>query len=256
GFIPYLGDIAKLAKVKKWAGVIERVVQMARADARFGEFVRFGVQKIKNLLDRVPVDRLPGPMREAVESLKTKVDEFFAPSTRVSAPGNRPDLRDTYLTDASVPAHYRNDPRFSSLASDPAHGGKITPKTRAEAMAGLEAETRGLVPGPLRRGPGEIEFYDSQGRPWDVKTPPSPKPGERFVFSAQDTGNSILKELRTKGNPPGTFPNATTGAAEPRRIILDSTYMTPADHKALWQWLNANLTPAELARIVEVNVRP
>ncbi|HWS52621.1 MAG TPA: hypothetical protein VN228_00730 [Pyrinomonadaceae bacterium] len=89
GFIPYLGDLAKLGKVKKWAEVIGRVVDMARTDARFGEFVRFGMQKIKGLLDRIPLDKLPGPMREAVERLKAKVDEFFgrpAPPTGGTPP--------------------------------------------------------------------------------------------------------------------------------------------------------------------------
>ncbi|HEX8145842.1 MAG TPA: hypothetical protein VF591_01465 [Pyrinomonadaceae bacterium] len=89
GFIPYLGDIAKLGKVKKWAKVIERVVDMARADARFGDFVRFGMKKIKGLLDSIPLDRLPRPMREAVEKLKAKVDDFFggpAPTPNTTPP--------------------------------------------------------------------------------------------------------------------------------------------------------------------------
>jgi hypothetical protein len=77
GFIPYLGDLAKLGKVKKWAETIGRVVDLARTNARFAEFVRFGMQKIKGLLDRIPLDSLPGPMREAIEKLKAKVDEFF-----------------------------------------------------------------------------------------------------------------------------------------------------------------------------------
>ncbi|HEX8187129.1 MAG TPA: hypothetical protein VF586_02190 [Pyrinomonadaceae bacterium] len=82
GFIPYLGDIAKLGKVKKWARVVERVVDMARADKRFAEFVGFAMKKIKGLLDSVPLDKLPRAMREAVEGLKSKIDDFF----RKSAP--------------------------------------------------------------------------------------------------------------------------------------------------------------------------
>lgn len=59
--------------------------------------------------------------------------------------------------------------RLDELAKDPAHGGKVTPGSRAEAEVGLGLEERGLVQG-LRRSPhaGE-EFLDAAGRAWDVK---------------------------------------------------------------------------------------
>jgi hypothetical protein len=174
---------------------------------------------------------------------------------RVDKPGNRPELRDTWKTDADVPEHYRKDPRFKDLASDPDQGSTISSSTRAEAMAGIEAETQGLVKGPIKRGPNGTEFYDAEGCPWDVKAPPSPKPSDRFIFSAKEAGKSIRKELRMKGSPPGTFPHGKTGLPEPRRVILDSTYMTEADHKALWNWLKTNLTEDELSRIIEINTK-
>jgi hypothetical protein len=178
---------------------------------------------------------------------------------RVDKPGNRPELRDTWKTDADVPEHYRKDPRFKDLASDPDHAGAISPKTRAEAMAGLEAERQGLVKGPIKRGPKGTEFYDADGKPWDVKTPPSPKPGEKWRFDANRVGKAIQSELREKAIPPGapagTFPHGKTGKPELRRIILDSTYLNKADHEALWQWLKKNLTKEELSRIVEINTQ-
>lgn len=174
-------------------------------------------------------------------------------------PAGRSDKYGSYKTDTDVPAHYRNDSRFSSLASDPDHGGKIRPAGRAEAMAGLEAEAQGLIKGPIKRGPRGIEFYDADGKPWDVKAPPSPKSGQNWQFNPEESGKSILKDLRRKAAPPGaplgTFPNNKTGLSEKRRVILDSTYLTEADHKALWNWLNQNLIPEELSRIVEVNTR-
>lgn len=179
-----------------------------------------------------------------------------AGQNRVASPGNLVGKIKTYVTDASVPAHYRADAaRFNKLATDPAHG-KVKDKTRAEAMAGLEAEHLGLVPGPITRGPEEIEFYDANGNPWDVKAPPSPAPTEKWSFDAEVIGESIRKELSGKGNPPGTYPNASTGAAAPRRVILDSSYMSQADHQSLWNWINKNLTADELNRIVEVKIRP
>lgn len=160
-----------------------------------------------------------------------------------------------YGDDAKVPAHYRTDPRFRSLATDPAHAGITDAKMRQEAMAGLEAEHQGFVPGPISRGPAKIEFYDGKGNPWDVKTPVSPKPGETWSFDLKNVSKSIYKEL-SSGVPPGTYPNAQTGVPELKRIILDSSYMNPTDHATLWQELNKTLTPTDLKRIVEVNTRP
>ena len=81
----------------------------------------------------------------------------------------------------------------------------------------------------------------------------------RNIYTYSSTGKSIKKELSQKatpeGAPPGTYPNETTGQPELRRVILDSSYMTKDDHKALWGWLNDNLSAEELDRIVEVNTQ-
>ena len=181
------------------------------------------------------------------------------PSGRVAKPGGQSDKYKTFRNNTEVPDKYGNNPRFNDLASDPDHGYQVKPATRAEAMAGLEAEAQGLIPGPIKRGPKGTEFYDAIGRPWDVKAPPSPKPGARWSFDPELSGGSIKKELREKAEPPnaplGTFPHETTGQPELRRVILDSSYLTEADHKELWKWLNSNLTSEELSRVVEVNTQ-
>lgn len=106
GFIPYLGDLAKLGKVKKWAETIGRVVEMARTSPRFAEFIRPALQKIKGLLDSIPLDRLPGPMREAVERLKAKVDEFFGSSAPTPTPPRTepPKIDKVRVGDVDLPA--------------------------------------------------------------------------------------------------------------------------------------------------------
>jgi len=180
------------------------------------------------------------------------------PHGRVAAPGGRVGGVKTLQADADVPSHYRTDPaRFTKLAEDPDHAGHVEDKTRAEAMAGLEAEHQGLVPGPITRGPKGIEFYDAKGTPWDVKTPPSPSPGAPWSFNAKTIVKGIKKELLDKtspnGSPPGTYENGINGVPEPRRIILDSSYMNSADHAALWKELNSTLQPQDLQRIIEVN---
>ena len=176
-------------------------------------------------------------------------------SGRVKEPGGNTDSYNSFKENSDVPSRYSEDPRFADLSKDPAHNNNVKPSSRAEATAGLEAESQGLVEGPIERGPAEIEFYDRFGDPWDVKTPPSPKTGADWVFDPATIGNSILKELGSKGKPPGTFPNKNTGLPAQRKVILDSSYLTPADHASLWNWLEKNLTSEQLGRIVEVNVK-
>jgi hypothetical protein len=209
-------------------------------------------------LPKMEYDSATGKFVERATSQKTTLP-VSKPLDRVASPGEQLGRLKSYKTDADVLAHYRNDPRFKDLASDPDHGGATKSETRAEAMAGLEAESQGLIPSPIKRGPSGTEFYDSQGRPWDVKAPPSPNPGDRWSFNSEKVGGSIQKEISLKATPqdapPGTFPHEKTGLPEARRVILDSSYMTKGDHKALWEWLSQNLNPGELKNIVEVNTR-
>jgi hypothetical protein len=175
---------------------------------------------------------------------------------RVDSAGGRVGESSTFKTNADVPAKYTDDARFNDLATDPAHAGAnaISAKTRVEAMTGLEAEAKGLVQGPISRGPAEIEFFDVHGNPWDVKAPITPEAGAKWKFSVDQVGGSIKKELSEKGTPGGTFPNSVTGEVADRKILLNTTYMSEADHVALTQWMNANLTPEQLGRIFEVNI--
>jgi len=163
-------------------------------------------------------------------------------ATRVDRPGGHPELLKALDSKAAIDPKYTKDPRFDSLAADPDHAGKLSPNSLQEAMAGLEAESRGLMKGPIERGPPGIEFYDVAGHPWDVKKPPSPTPGANWKFSLRRVAKSIREQLQAK------FPNKLTGVPEPVRVLLDSSYMTPADHAALWSQLRLELSPEELER--------
>jgi hypothetical protein len=168
---------------------------------------------------------------------------------RVHTPGGQTAKFSGFHTDTAVPLLYRNDPRFQGLASDPAAAGMVTVQGRREAIAGLEAEQQGLVKPPLERGPARIEFYDGDGMPYDVKTPPSPSPDARWSFNARKAGRAIVAQLQQR------FPNKITGEAEFIRVILDSSYLSVRDHQALWAYLNTHATDEELSYIIEVNTR-
>lgn len=87
--------------------------------------------------------------------------------------------------------------RLQELASDPAHGGKITPGSMEEAKAALGLEEAGRLPGPLTRDPtGAADFLDGRGVAWDVKSfnsnfPPS-QGGYELATSMLKIGAELL----------------------------------------------------------------
>jgi len=189
------------------------------------------------------------PVEPSKDPVPPKTADSPTGSPVRSGPGKRPDAFNSFGSDDQVPAWYRDDPRFPSLATEPTANPPVTGSLgRREAMAGLEAEKQNLIPGPIRRGPAAIEFFDGKGHPWDVKTPPSKTPPNSL--DVDKAAASVIKELRK--------PNVTNPISEvpgPRGVILDSTYLNEADHSAIWNVLTNTLTDEEFKRIIEINVK-
>jgi hypothetical protein len=75
---------------------------------------------------------------------------------------------ETYSADwAYIVNHFD---RYQHLARDPAHGGKIGPKSLRESAVGLALEHQSRLAGPISRYPtAAAEFSDANGHAWDVK---------------------------------------------------------------------------------------
>jgi hypothetical protein len=74
--IPYLGDVAKLGKLGKFAETVAKAVDLAKIDAKFAERVAPVLDKIRDAIKAVPTDALPKPARDALEVMKHKLDEL------------------------------------------------------------------------------------------------------------------------------------------------------------------------------------
>ncbi len=157
--------------------------------------------------------------------------EFRTKGTKVNKAGGKADDYGTYNSNADVPQKYSSDSRFDDLATDPATG-QTDSATRQEAMAGLEAESQGLLDGPISRdATGGAEFVDANGIDWDVKAPPG------NFFTVNSVGNSIKSELLNPGV----------------KILFDATWIDDVQLGSLRTWLSNNLSASDLERIVEVN---
>ena len=172
--------------------------------------------------------------------------------SRVENAGQQQDKLLDFQTINDIPARYRNHPRFNELINDPAHNGDYPRKVLCEAMSALEAELSGKIKGPVTRSDtAYIDFYDGDGYPFDVKTPPSPKPGDKWEFSAYSVADTILEQLDK------THPNKFTKKEEPVAVLLDTTFMTNRDLLELRRELRRRTKEdrSVLKRVFEVNVK-
>lgn len=213
GIIPYLGDIAKIGKLPKLLKIIDNVVGMAKTDSRFAKVVAPLLENLKKALDRLPLDKLPNWAKEPVQSLKTRIDEFFAAKDAIS--------KTPKLDYRGQPYSIQDRERIAELGRDPKRG--ILPE---EGEAGLAAEKQhGLK---LTRNADEsVEFVDDAGRPWDAFSPISTAPNGRLVFNDRAVEKSLKAHLR-KGN-----------------VILDFGRLNPTDAKRL-EAIVQSLTKADM----------
>jgi hypothetical protein len=80
GMIPYVGDLAKLGKMGKWAKTVANAVEMASSSPALARKLEPGLKAIKEAVDAIPqaaLDNLPKEAREAMVSMKSKLDDFF-----------------------------------------------------------------------------------------------------------------------------------------------------------------------------------
>lgn len=61
--------------------------------------------------------------------------------------------------------------RIEEFAQDPAHNGKVSPKSIREAEVAVALEESGKLKTPIRRDPRPEggDFIDAEGKVWDVK---------------------------------------------------------------------------------------
>ena len=172
--------------------------------------------------------------------------------SRVDAAAGQQDRQAELRKIDSIPARYRNHPRFEEMTDDPAHHGDKPGKVLREAMSALEAEMSGKVKAPVSRGDTTyIDFYDGEGYPFDVKTPLSPTAGDKWEFNAYGVADTILNQLHK------THPNKFTKEKQPVAVLLDTTYMKPEDLLALRHELRKRTKENRsiLKRVFEVNVQ-
>ena len=98
GVIPYAGDLAKFGKIPKWISsvnkiskVIDKLSDVARLGGKGKEVATAFVREVRRLLNKIPIEKLPDKLKDAFNSLKRKVDDFFAKAKKADNP-KQPDI--------------------------------------------------------------------------------------------------------------------------------------------------------------------
>ena len=103
GVVPYLGDLAKLGKLGRYAQTVAKAVDLAAGSPAARAALEPALRRIGDALDAIPqgaLDRLPAEAREHLLGMKRQVDEFLSRGAddaaargariqRLDAPGRR-----------------------------------------------------------------------------------------------------------------------------------------------------------------------
>lgn len=230
-------DIKVLLKVYNWFGTKGNGYRWIKGlrDKLTGEHLDTIISTMNKLLDRAvehlkkardnywtpgswraPIDKMkaqiakfreimPAKLREAAETLKSKLDEAIAAGiARIERAGTRKKHTQRQGKQAPARRFARTQEEYEDLARDPAKGGKIDAGSEAERDVGLGLEERGEVPGPIKRDPtGGAEFIDADGVEWDVKAYNSNFPNgfqperiERQLEMSRKLGEKIMLDTR------------------------------------------------------------
>lgn len=85
GVVPYVGDLAKLGKLGKWAKTIANGVELAAKNPAAAKILEPALRKVHDALKAIPegaLKKLPDDAREAIQGMKKQLDEFFGAANK------------------------------------------------------------------------------------------------------------------------------------------------------------------------------
>lgn len=177
------------------------------ADALAAVIAAVGIAVFVKMITHV-AGRQAAKWGEKKPSVRTPVEEPPPPKERFV---ERP------APEEKAPPLARDQRALDDLARDPAHAGKIGPKSIQERSVGLDLEARGDVPGPIVRDPsGAAEFIDGAGQKWDVK-------GFNSNFPPKKGGFDLVRDAD----------KLDASLAQGENVMLDTSQMSGQDIQAL-----------------------
>ena len=75
--VPYIGDLAKTAKLPRYVKSIAEAIRLGCKDHKFAGHLKPGLEKLKAALDKVPVGDLPASAQAQIRKIKTDIETFL-----------------------------------------------------------------------------------------------------------------------------------------------------------------------------------
>jgi hypothetical protein len=75
--VPYIGDLAKTAKLPRYVKSIADAVKLGSKDHKFACQLRPALDKLKAALDKVPLSTLPSSAQAQIRQVKTDIEVFM-----------------------------------------------------------------------------------------------------------------------------------------------------------------------------------
>jgi hypothetical protein len=85
GVLPYIGDVAKVAKVPRYAKAVGEAIQLGMKEAEFARQLQPALGKLKAALDKVPLDQLPASAKGQIRQVQADIRKFL--ERRLYKPG-------------------------------------------------------------------------------------------------------------------------------------------------------------------------
>lgn len=77
GLVPYVGDLAKTAKLPRYVKSVAEAVQLGAKDHQFAQLLRPALERLKLALDTVPMDKLPGSASAQLRQVQADIHAFL-----------------------------------------------------------------------------------------------------------------------------------------------------------------------------------
>jgi hypothetical protein len=90
GVVPLLGDLAKAGKLGKFGARLAGIIELAKHSPEFRKAAEAALKTINDVLKKLPIDNLPGSVKDFVQNTTKKIDDFFASKTPNNTPNNAP----------------------------------------------------------------------------------------------------------------------------------------------------------------------
>jgi hypothetical protein len=75
--VPYIGDLAKLGKLQKYSASVTKAVRLAATDQQFAAALRPALERLKTLIEKLPLNALPVAARGPIDNIIREVNGFL-----------------------------------------------------------------------------------------------------------------------------------------------------------------------------------